>query len=172
MVETSKAVYIASRQSGERSDWLKQDAAARLPATNQDFNQAHFPQDRAEAIKLRGSSMVENDRPEPVLKPSPSLASESDRQSFNTRWETEHQRAAHALKQERQGLANVKDSFVRLSDQLEGMDPRSDERAMLQSQRQAYMLRRQAQTVSTRSEQEQLPEKQPMRTHQQKGTMI
>lgn len=42
---------------------------------------------------VRPSGMVTSDRPQPVLRPSPSLAWEIDRQTFNARW-TQEARAA------------------------------------------------------------------------------
>ena len=43
----------------------------------------------AEAEQGRGSQMVEQDRPEPVLKPDPVLAAAQDRETFNNRWASE-----------------------------------------------------------------------------------
>ena len=44
----------------------------------------------------RASSMVEQDRPTPQPRPSPGLAHEVDRQSFNQRWEAEQREARKA----------------------------------------------------------------------------
>lgn len=41
-------------------------------------------------------SMVAQERPHPVLKPTPNMAAEVDEHSFNTRWDAERLRATHA----------------------------------------------------------------------------
>lgn len=43
-----------------------------------------------------GSSMVKQDRPHPVLRPSPNLASEADRVAFESKWAQEKTEADRA----------------------------------------------------------------------------
>lgn len=61
------------------------DRAQGLDAVN---DQAH--------AQGRGSQMVDQDRPEPELKPGPELAAATDRQSFNERWKNEQDAARQA----------------------------------------------------------------------------
>lgn len=57
-------------------------------------NQSHAVARGASHVAKK--TMVEKDRPHPVLKPSLELAAEVDAADFNTRWETEHHRATQA----------------------------------------------------------------------------
>lgn len=49
-----------------------------------------------ETLDQRPSRMVANDRPQPVPRPSPGLADEADRQTFNERWNDEAREARKA----------------------------------------------------------------------------
>ena len=55
------------------------------PSVKTDFAQAKSPQ--------RGSSMVKQDQPKPVQRPSPALAMGPDGTAFNARWEVERKTA-------------------------------------------------------------------------------
>lgn len=45
----------------------------------------------------RGSSMVEQDKVEPELKPDPELAADQDRETFNDKWASEQDSAREAM---------------------------------------------------------------------------
>ena len=51
----------------------------------------------AEQDQGQGSSMVEQDKPEPELKPDPEFAADQDRETFNDKWSSEQDRARDAL---------------------------------------------------------------------------
>lgn len=45
----------------------------------------------------RGSSMVEQDKPEPELKPDPEIAADQDRETFDDKWASEQDAARQAM---------------------------------------------------------------------------
>lgn len=51
----------------------------------------------AEQDQGQGSSMVEQDKPEPELKPNPEFAADQDRVSFNDKWASEQDNARQAM---------------------------------------------------------------------------
>ena len=61
---------------------------------NQNDPEQSLEMDQAEE---RGSQMVEQDRPEPELKPDPELAADQDRESFNDKWASEQDDARQAM---------------------------------------------------------------------------
>lgn len=63
----------------------------------------------------RGSSMIEQDKPELDLKPDPELASDQDRETFNDKWSSEQDAAREAM-MERYQQQNA-DRRERTSDQ-------------------------------------------------------
>lgn len=54
------------------------------------------PARQQDAPEERPSRMVANDQPQPVPRPSPGLADEIDRKSFNDRWKKEARKARKA----------------------------------------------------------------------------
>ncbi|NVK17756.1 MAG: hypothetical protein HWE30_03585 [Methylocystaceae bacterium] len=55
-----------------------------------------FNEGQNQATEPRNSRMVTQDRPYPVPRPSPSMAQEADRTSFNARWSAEADSAEKA----------------------------------------------------------------------------
>jgi len=51
----------------------------------------------ADQEDARGSKMVEQDQPEPELKPDPELAADQDRETFNDKWASEQEDARREL---------------------------------------------------------------------------
>ncbi|MEL6709046.1 MAG: hypothetical protein AAFP79_12260 [Pseudomonadota bacterium] len=72
--------------------------AQNAPDVGASFEQAQNAQRAEEQARAerREAFMVARDRPEPVLRPEPSLAAGVDAQSFNQRWEAEREAAAQA----------------------------------------------------------------------------
>ncbi len=62
------------------------------PSARRGFDNARS--EPAAQDKERGSVMVARDRPHPVPRPSPDMASDSDRAAFNAAWAREQRRAA------------------------------------------------------------------------------
>lgn len=78
------------------------DFAQSAPDLSSSFEQAQHAQQAEEQARAerREAFMVQRDKPEPVLRPEPSISASVDAQSFNQRWEAEREAAAqHNLNQ-------------------------------------------------------------------------
>lgn len=76
--------------------------AQNAPDLGNSFEQAQNAQRAEEQARAerREAFMVQRDKPEPVLRPEPSLSASVDAHSFNQRWEAEREAAAqHNLNQ-------------------------------------------------------------------------
>jgi len=70
----------------------------RVEQSKRSFNEMQAP-----SAQGRESAMVTQDRPHPVPRPSPDMAHETDRSSFNARWSAEADKAEKiAFKAKRQ----------------------------------------------------------------------
>lgn len=92
-------------RSAARDVQLQSDEPSPLdehPGIKQYFQEAHRDyqplelEQESEAEAGRGSQMVEQDKPEPELKPDAELAADQDRESFNERWTAEQEAAREA----------------------------------------------------------------------------
>lgn len=103
-----------ARLFGRESDPLKEiqrEDQHRTEAERRD-HAARDAQTQATPAQGRGSRMVANDRPQPVLKPILALARDVDRASFETRWHDERQNAVRAdLLQGRDELLKVRSAW-------------------------------------------------------------
>jgi hypothetical protein len=86
------------------SPWLSNEAVNRLPPVQRDFEQSRDPK----AIRPspasgtqqwgeqagRGSAMIKQDQPKPVLKPHNGMAQNIDNKQFNSRWLAEQRASA------------------------------------------------------------------------------
>ena len=84
-------------------------------------------QRRRKAIAQRneaqsGSQMVKDDKPQPVLKPSPVLALGPDASAFNRRWAEERLRAINAFKQDRRKLVKTSANLDALAERTKAVD--------------------------------------------------
>ena len=70
-----------------------------------------------------GSQMIKDDRPRPVLKPSPALAFGPDASAFNNRWAEERLRAINVFKQDRRKLVKTSANLDALAERTKAADP-------------------------------------------------
>jgi len=89
------------------SPWLPNKAINRLPPVRQEFDMNRDPyiakqlrdQDKTETQRRddqagRGSTMIQQDQPKPVLKPHNGMSQSIDNQQFNNRWLAEQRNSA------------------------------------------------------------------------------
>ncbi len=84
-----------------------------------------FNEDRTTPAQGRGSSMVAKDQPHPVPRPSPDMAYQTDRTSFNTRWSAEIDKTEKAaFKARRQETHQRKSHIIERTDVKTGAQVR------------------------------------------------
>lgn len=144
--------YAASRGDLPGGDAF---AAKLLEARLARSFEAHAdPEPDSERPQVRGADMVAQDRPHPAPRPSPGLAREVDRATFDARWETARREARIArLRQERDALGRSNQANERLishADESRAREAAGDipgaHRALDRGERAQRSVRSEAQT--------------------------
>lgn len=107
-------------KAAQREDLNRQSIQ---PGPDQSADIAMLARNRRIEDQGRGSQMVANDYPHPVLRPSPELANEVDEAIFNARWRDEQRRALRAeLLQGRDDLLADKQRWQGVTETLRDTD--------------------------------------------------
>jgi hypothetical protein len=132
--------------------WMKPEALARLPKIRNDFDEGRERRHdmRGMTDAGRGSDMVADDRPQPVLKPSPELSAVVDAASYNSRLARERRNASKDLLMDRACLQdlNHKTALLQKFHEANGATQAGHEAA----EKEFYVLRRQAQRTQLQSQ--------------------
>lgn len=94
-MSTSKGITYANSQPDLPGSEFTQ-RLRHLRLTRQFAANSNLHETAPKPHQTKDPSMVAQEHPHPVLKPSPQFAADVDAHSFNARWEAEHRRAARS----------------------------------------------------------------------------